>query len=192
MAGAFQKDAFQNDAFQVEAGAAGVSISLAGLEGADTAAAGIGLAISASLASTEGADTASSNVVLFIQAAVAGLEGADRAAVAMDAVPDAATFALASTDGADTASVRFSTPDNAYTGGWSHVWRRREREKLTTDGTRSPEPEVVAVMPRRAVGHARWMPARAESLPVPKRISAQRAVDKQHHDHALRLLLLAS
>lgn len=112
MAGAFQNDAFQLDAFQADAGGGSVSLSLAATEGADVAAASVGLALSLNLSATEGADTASAAVGLALSMSLSAVEGAD---IASASVGLALTASLAATEGADvlaaTASVGSATSD---------------------------------------------------------------------------------
>lgn len=192
-----------------------VSAALSATEGADlcaaTASVGTGAA-SLALDATEGADTCASSVVPFFLAALAAVEGADLASAGMDIIVPI-DLALDATEGADiaasSATVEGGQVVSPYGMGGVYTFRHGssvpvEDDDHYLDGFLRAEPVVAAGPGQEDVPvHPITTPESPRSaleptaaqLVVMATVQAEvkaQALKVRHHDHALRLLLLAS
>lgn len=183
---------------------AAISAALSATEGADIAASNVSLLITASMAAVEGADSCSASMDV-VAAGVVGMalnatEGADTCLTSMDLV------------GAGTSQVDQTKygMGGTYSFGGSSV--PIEDDDETLDGFLRSVPLVPATplaqpsAPMRATIAAgptpldmAFVPIVSEPAPVmaapdPETLALQEAeaLRKKHHNHALRLLLLAS
>ncbi len=196
-----------------------VAMSLAAIEGADTASGAVALVQSMALTATEGADLASAGVSLVQSMSLAAVEGADLCVASMDVVTASIDMTLDATEGADTCSAAMdivvpevvTPPSYTSTAGGGAtvpvtddnlgVWI--EDEETIVPATPLPK---LASAPKRASIYQETAdlslilgphPAPVEVLQVAKKLQAAAGptpaeVLKAKHNHALRLLLLAS